>query len=229
MIITEYKESTGYKRIFECAKNNGIEETLNLFSQMEELKRLDLVTSAVLGGIHETLSLVKNKKGVIQFLRKYKLDIRSIFSNYEIITNALKLANNNPRILETYIENMRMLEELKVDRVEITKLRELLNRYYYFEMCRLSQTRAMITRKYYTDGQFDFHDRNAKINGCEVRWLFELSNGPKSTPTYLLNVDRRKSLENRTIEITGFDFNGKSLPTEEELSSNEIPSVLKLK
>ena len=87
----------------------------------------------------------------------------------------------------------------------------------------------MITRKYYTDGQFNFHERDAKINVCEVRWLFELSSGPKSTPTYLLNVDRRKSLENRTIEITGFDFNRKSLPTEEELSSYEIPSVLKLK
>lgn len=229
MIITEYKESTGYKRIFECAKNNGIEETLNLFSQMEELKKLDLVTSAVLGGIHQTLSLVRNNKGVIQFLREYKRDIRSIISNYEIITNALEIANNNPTLLESYIENMRMLEELKVDRVEIRKIKELLNRYYYFEMCRLSQTRVRVTKKYYTDGKFDFYDEEVVLDGCKTRWLFELSSGPKNTPTYLLNVDRRKSLENRTIEITGFDFNGKSLPTEEELSSNEIPSVLKLK
>ena len=229
MIITEYKESTGYKRIFECAKNEGIEETLNLFNQMEELKRLDLVTSAVLGGIHQTLSLVRNNKGVIQFLREYKRDIRSIISNYEIITNALELANDNPRILETYIENMRILEELKVDRVEIRKLKELLNRYYYFEMCRLSQTRVRVTKKYYTDGKFDFDDEKVVLDGCKARWLFELSSGPKNTPTYLLNVDRRKSLENRTIEITGFDFNRKSLPTEEELSSYEIPSVLKLK
>ena len=45
----------------------------------------------------------------------------------------------------------------------------------------------------------------------------------------LFSVDRTSKLENRIIEITGFDFNRKYLPTEEELSSNEIPSVLKLK
>ena len=218
MIITEYKESTGYKRIFECAKNEGIEETLNLFNQMEELKRLDLLTSAVIGGIHHTLSLVKTNKRVIQFLREYKRDIRSIISNHDIITNALKLASDNPALLASYIENMRMLEELKVDRVEITKLRELLNRYYYFEICRISQKHAKVTRKYYTDGKFDFDDEKVVLDGCEARWLFELSSGPKNTPTFLLSVDRTSKLENRIIEITGFDFNRKYLPTEEELA-----------
>lgn len=225
-MINEYNEGAGYKRIFECAKNEGIEETLNLFRQMEELQKIDLTRWAIIGGVHHTLSLTKKYKGVIKYLREYKKDLQSIIFSNENLIKSLEIAKNNPKILETYIENMRMLEELKIDRVEIVELRNLLNRYYYLEIHRLSQTRAKVTQKYYTDGKIELDDHNTKINEHIIRRLFEISN--KSTEeqtTFLINVSNNN---HRNIEITGFDFNSEYLPSEEELSSCDIPYALKL-
>lgn len=55
-------ESTGYRILFECVKENGEEPLIHLLEEINALGKERIITDALLYGIHDTLILTDSKE-----------------------------------------------------------------------------------------------------------------------------------------------------------------------
>lgn len=235
-MINEYNEGTGYKRIFECAQVNGCTPLINLLEEIKNLSESKIFDHAILSGIHDTLSLVKTKeyKDTIKYLREWKKDLLGLsLDNYNILSSLYNL-RRNPENITKYIENARKLEELKIEEIKLISREEIYDKLFACDIFRepYSTFHEIIgISKIYTDGRILYltPERKASKFSSTSQITFEIGPNDLHSPTFLLRcTNKEKNNSYRRIEITDFGFSSEYLPTENELSSYEIPYTLKL-
>jgi len=120
--------------------------------------------------------------------------------------------------------NIKRLEELKVESIILSNFL-----HFNFETCEIYRDAAgkIITiNKGYSDGQIsDIKDENLiskYFNYSEIKYMVCYDKA-----TFSLEANNcENGQQYRTIRIENFGFDGSKLPTEEELSSYEIPKQL---
>lgn len=215
----EHNESKGYRLLFEFIERYGIEQILNFFKELNDYTYLN---AKIIDRLCNNSNLPESNKSLVKYLILHKKDLERIYiKSLKQFVHDLKC---NPHIITTYIENARKLERLKISEIDLVSESSLLKRTYY---CSYYKDKGKLTSLYksYTDGTIVTRDRVITSSQGTVKFKIE------KEPTFLLNCDIRNNHwlpYFRHIQITSFDFNSKYLPTEEELNSHDIPSILKL-
>lgn len=226
-IHSDYMDSTYYRILFELIKELGIDAIQNLLNDLKELEKESLGEDAILQGKHRTLSLINRNKKVVEYLRKHKKELEGKDLLHPYVRSVINELVHNPDLLDTYLENAKLLEKYKIGIIEIvSKMHDGLffvniNTGIYYN--KANEITNII--KYYTDGEIEYlHMREEYYNYKEVKSTL------KGVPTsWILRTENHADgRQFRYIYITGFDFNPEKFPTEEELQSYELPSELKL-
>lgn len=235
-IETKKLESTGYIRIFECVKDNGIKPIMHLLKEIRDLSKNTIINRAILDGTHETLSIVQTKEYIntIKYLRLYKSDLEGLSLNNESILKALKKLKTDISKLDTYIENAKKLEELKIERIKLLLSSEIYSRQFICRIYRDNSFPINITHinKYYTDGEILYLTPETKSGtylGNPSQITFKIGPRELRDASFVINCENHENgNQERTIELTSFDFNTELLPTEENIRSYRIPNELTL-
>lgn len=228
IVRSECMDSTFYRVLFELAKEVGTGELLNLLYDLVSLKNLSLEKEIIFEGKHRSLSLISRNKKVVDYLRKHKKELEAKNLTDQNIISVVNELVDNPSLLDTYLENARLLEKYKIEKIKIVskKYEDIFHININQEIYYNKSNKIIAIRKYYTDGEiecirveegYDYKEMNCALKGeVSTSWILHTEN-------------HENGMQFRSIYITGFDFNPEKLPTEEELQSYELPSSLKLK
>lgn len=234
---SEFLESRIYRILFEYIKGNkeGVHKLLGLMEDIYALPKKGLLVCKILAnGENQLEDLVNKNKDVITYLREYdeqyKVSLMAKLILNDDVLNTLKEIKENEGLIDTYLENAKSLEELKVASIIF---KQISNKYYHYycEVKKRNDYELKHIRKCYTDGNivreltleeathFDWAHQGYNT------FYFNLEDA--SACTFLLTCENEENgRQKRKIEIPNFGFNGSKLPTEEELSSYEIPKEL---
>ena len=249
-------DSTTYRKIFEFIGQEGIEPFEKLVCDIIDIDKYTLTRDGILKGKQPIMSLVCRNKLVIEFLRQ--------FNNYFLsygpantmdidspdFLNFITYTSRNMDKLDTYIENAKKLEELKISNIKFFDSEELwsLNN-RTLKTVGLGATQIWkeskdITtiRKHYSDGiinytpvKFPFLDddfdlaKRAKREYEEFKISLEPNKYITNSPSWLIQSENHENgYQFRYALIENFDFNSELLPTNEQLNSYEEPQSLKL-
>lgn len=219
--------STGYRCLFECVKQQGIDQMLHLIQSINNISSYGmdtLLNQAIINGKNDLIALVKRNSDIIKYLREHKKDLQRLDLANENVLNTLNSLSNDISLLELYLDNAKRLEELKVEQIRFENFP-----FYSTYECgiyRNDQGKIIIINKYYTDGKIQSVNQE-----YEVDKLFHYSRIPFSidneNTSFVLNINNDENgYQYRAIEITDFGFDRSKLPTEKEMQSYEIPKYL---
>lgn len=225
-------QSTAYRRLFECAKTEGTEPLINLVREMIALENSDVINQSVLEGRNELLSLSRRHKDLISYIRSYSKDFNKYGFKLNSLKNLeiLKEIQRDEKLLDKYLENARLLEELKVGLIDFVGGLE----YQTIETIIFRDKTETITDiiKKYTNGNIVrvSPEHEEGIFSSKITYTIDSSNLESSDKLWLLTAENHADLRQfRYFNINSFGFDASALPNEEEISSYEIPSFLTLK
>ena len=216
----EQLESTGYRCLFECVKQEGIEPVLGLVQDINDLPGKEiLIRQTIMEKRNDLARLTRKNKDVIRYLKEHKEEIRRLSLEKEDVLNILKSLYANSALLDVYLENARRLEALKVSDVKFVSA---FDGDYHCGIYRDTDGNIINIKKYYTDGNIIAGEELLKDE------LFNYSIIPFciSNSTFLLTASNSENFHQYSgIQITDFAFDGSKLPTEEEIQKYEIPKT----
>ena len=210
-------DSTYFRVLFELAKKESPEALQNLLRDLKKLERMSLGHTAIFKGTHPTLSLTSKNKSTINLLR---FDV----------ANSVNQLVGNPSLIDTYLENARLLESYRIGNV---KLPETESGLYGFNtpVSIYKDLKGTIEEivKYYTDGEFKYTVYPASKKVGKIIYEAYSADLSREVPaTWVLGIENRSTgYQYRTIYIENFAFDTTKLPTEEELQSYDFPLSLK--
>lgn len=223
MMVYKGLESTGYRCLFECVKQEGIEPVLGLVQDIQDINKLSnlniLVQQTIMGEENDLVKMAKKNKDIIRYLENHKKEFTALSLANANVFHIIKSLSNNMTLLNRYLENAKKLEELKV---AVVSLIDKFNNRGECGIYKDSDKRITNILKYYTDGNIIAGDEVIKdeMKGYSViPFVFQ-------NATFLLEVINKNSVLHRAISITSFDFDGSKLPSEEEIDSYRIPEQL---
>jgi len=222
----ERLKSSVYRCLFEFVQQEGIEKALDFFTDIDDNFRNSerLLEHAITGRKNDLLSLVKRHSSIVKYLRSHKNELNRFSFLNENYLKVLESLSTDFSQLELYLKNAKRLEELKVESIILSNFL-----HFNFETCEIYRDAAgkIITiNKGYSDGQIsDIKDENLiskYFNYSEIKYMVCYDKA-----TFSLEANNcENGQQYRTIRIENFGFDGSKLPTEEELSSYEIPKQL---
>lgn len=219
-------ESSGYRCLFECTEQEGIEPVIQFINDSHNFvdKTNVIFKNAILYGHHDSLSLTRKNLDIVKFIREHINDFKSFnFAGQNVLDTFSKISED-PKVLKLYLENARILEELKVDLISFSDFK--LYNTYDCDIYRDSQGEITYINKYYTDGKIiilgEEIEKDKFLNASEINFTVE-----DNTMSFLLNaLNTERGYSFRNIKVRDFGFDGSKLPSEEELRSYEIPKSL---
>lgn len=174
-------------------------------------------------GKNDLIKINRRNRDIVKYIREHKKDMKRLrFTDKNVLTELNSLQEDNT-LIELYLENARKLEDLKVSDIAFVDFFDIES---YCGIYRNDEGQIIRIQKTYTDGEID------EVFEEEVKdKLFNYSKIPyrlnrKGTTFSLRAENTENGYSIRQIEINGFGFNGDKLPTEEEISSYEIPMQL---
>lgn len=183
-------------------------------------RREDLLRQVILTEEDEFTKLLKTHKEAIKYLKEHKEELRAFHLTNKNVFAVLTSLSENRILLNSYLENARRLEELKIATVQFVEKFE--NR-YNCGIYRDKNEKIIHIQKYFTDGDIKAEEeylKNKLFNNSKIP--FSVSN-----VTFLLEATNNdKFYSYRTVYINDFGFDGSKLPSEEELASYDIPRQL---
>ena len=243
----EYLQSTGYRCLFECAKQEGIESLWGLVQDIKKLPSPEILLVPTIMENAKTLAkLSKKNKKVIRYLKEHAEELRK-FSLYRPgVVGILESLYQDSALLDTYLKNAKRLEALGVSKVDVVSS---LDSYYnkccfykgrYFEekmalfgliFRRFSERNAIIDiEKYYTDGTINagtICTENLAVSPYDDYYRYYEIPFSVGDATFVLGVHSSGyhlgPCFQSEIKILDFGFDGSKLPTEEEIQKYEIP------
>lgn len=237
IITNEWLESTGYRCLFECMKQEGIEPVFKLVQDIKCIPdKQFLISQGILKGINYLLSLVKRNRNIIKYLREHEEELKTLkFCNLDFY-NTIENLSKNPDLLDLYLNNARRLEELKVEEIEfVYSFNHFIakeDQYYCYIIPRNEKELNFIS-KCYTDGKI--LPRLTEEQAYNFKWCqekaqnipFSIKNEAGYKCSFVLETANASDFsQRRKIVIVDFGFDGDKLPTEEEVQSYEIPKSL---
>lgn len=223
-------DSTYFRVLFELAKKESPEALQNLLRDLKELERMSLGHTAIFKGTHPTLSLTSKNKSTIKFLRERKKELEGLNLLRFDVADSVNQLVGNPSLLDTYLENARLLESYRIGNV---KLPETESGLYGFNtpVSIYKDLKGTIEEivKYYTDGEFKYTVYPASKKVGKIIYEAYSADLSREVPaTWVLGTENRSTgYQYRTIYIENFAFDTTKLPTEEELQSYDFPLSLK--
>lgn len=221
-------ESTSYRLLFEYVQKEGIEPTIKFMKDMNAVlnKNNLLVKQAVLYGNNELLTLVKRNLDIVKYLREHEKDLRFFDLTRKEVLNTLTELSKNISLLGQYLDNAKLLEELKVSKISFFNFPFLKS--YDFGIWHDYTGKIIYIKKYYTDGEMLSFDPERMIDKAHNYWEIPFHIDTRDeTLSFVFEANNHKNgFQSRKIEITNFGFAGSKLPTEEDIQSYEMPKIL---
>lgn len=220
-------DSTRFRVLFELAKEEGPEALQRLLDDLQIIEGSSLGYTAIFRGKHPTLSLTSKNKKVISYLREHKNELVGLKLLQESVTTSVKELVSNPNLLDTYLENARLLESYRIGNIDILPSHlDLLNinsRAFYDK-----EGRIIDITKHYTDGKINYFPLSEPQGRYRQQMI--LCRIDESTPTtWVLKTENCESgWQYRAISIKDFSLDTSKLPSEEELQSYDFAPSLKL-
>ncbi len=228
IITSENLESTGYRCLFECVQQEGIEQVMRFIQDIHKIsfQKEIMLRQAIVYGRNDLLGLIKSNLDVVKYLRQHEKDLKKFNFSSKDLLNTLTNLSKNISLLELYLDNAKKLEELKISEIIFSKF-PVCNT-YKCGIYRNNQGNIIGIDKYYTDGQIDSVGLE-RVEDEVFRYSeipFQVYNQNKAESFVLMANNGENGYQYRQIEITDFGFNSSKLPTEEEIRSYEIPKSL---
>lgn len=217
----EALESTGYRCLFECVKEQGIEPVMHFIKDVNNISSRDiLLRQAIMCGKNDLLALVKRNRDIVRYLRQH--DLQGFIFTSQNVLDTLTSLSKDISLLELYLDNAKRLEELNVLGVHFEK-----HLYSAVKRCDIYKDKEDGKIKYYTDGRIQSMGEISDENECNYSYIpFAIEN---SDCSFLLEAINTEQGQYRNIFIKNFGFDGTKLPSEEELQSYEVPKQFCLK
>ncbi len=212
-------ESTGYRCLFECVKQKGIQPVFELMQDIQKLpdNKAILVHQAIMEDTNALTKLIEKNKKIISYFRAHQKELCRLSLLNDDVFETLQSLYSDISLLDIYLENAKKLENLKVSNIQFASLDEYSG---YCDIYKDACGNIINIHKYYTDGIIIAQKER------EVDRLFRYFTIPFccTNASFLLNVVNAEDFwQCRNIQIKDFSFNGNNLPTEEEIQSYEIP------
>ncbi len=225
----ERLESTGYRCLLEGVEQYGI----LMFRFIEDYRHIlskknTLLQQAVLYGRNDLLSLVKNNRSVIGYLREHEKELTDFNFASEVVWDMIHSLQMDVSNLELYLENIKKLEELAIDKISVGKF-PLMDT-YECGIYRNSQGEIISITKCYTDAIIQTVGSEYTVSKTRNHSYSKFScyiNNREDAQTFSLDVTNTEDHHQYSeIFIRDFGFDGSKLPTKEDLESYEIPKFL---
>lgn len=244
VITSDYLESSVYRILFEYINSNEkvVHQLIGLMEAIYALPNREFLIYQVIADRRNRLDeLMEKNKEIINYFRwdeisQYKSSlITKIIMNDDVL-RALKEIRNDKHLIDVYLKNAQRLEALKVENILFGDLKKLMKEYhhYYCEIKKCSDRELKHVRKCYTDGevrQILKEEEASCFDWCHVGYNFiPFDIIEKKDFSFVLTCENEENgQQKRSIEIANFAFDGSKLPTEEEISSYELPKELIMK
>ena len=220
-------ESSAYRCLFEYVKKEGIEPALDFFKDIADFysDKNTLLKNSILLGRNDLIKISRRNKDIVKYIREHKKDMKRLcFTDKKVLTELNSLQEDNT-LIDLYLENARKLEDLKVSDIAFVDF------FDYESYCRIYRNKdgeIIRIQKQYTD------DKIKIVEVFEEELIDKLFNYSgilyrqnREETTFSLSVENTETEYSiRKIEIKDFGFDGSKLPTEEEISSYDIPIQL---
>ncbi len=232
MEIKRTLDSTGWRRLFECVKTEGIEPVINFVADIRSIPdRITLIQRATLYGKNDLVTLVEKNLDMIKYVREHKEEFDSMDFADESVFQTLDELSDDITLLKTYLENARKLEDLKVNLIRFENNLYFLNNRHF--VVRNREGKIIEITKCYTDGIIKFRGESLcneynEYDDCCISVISTRIDDEKAS-FVLFAHNSEKEGPTRYINIKDFGFDSKKLPIEEELQSYEIPKTYILK
>lgn len=219
--------SSGYRCLFEYVKKEGVEPALDFFEDIDNFYcgKNTLLKNSIVFGENDLIRINRRNRDIVKYIREHKKDMKNInLADVNILNELYRLQKDNT-LIDLYLENAKRLEDLKVSNINFNQFPQS-NYYYYCGIYRNKDGQIIRIQKNYTDGKID-RVKEEKLtdkmfNYSEIPYILD-----NKETTFSLNIENTEhGYSIRIIEIKNFGFNGDKLPTEEEISSYDIPLQL---
>lgn len=224
--------SSGYRCLFEYVKKEGVEPALDFFEDIDNFYcgKNTLLKNSIVFGENDLIRINRRNRDIVKYIREHKKDMKNInLADVNILNELYRLQKDNT-LIDLYLENAKRLEDLKVSNINFNQFPQS-NYYYYCGIYRNKDGQIIRIQKNYIDGKINVIKEERLIEKIYGLYLYDFSEIPyivdNEIMTFCLraeNTERGYSIRN--IEIKNFGFNGDKLPTEEEISSYDIPLQL---
>lgn len=224
--VNDSIDSTGYRSLFQCVKENGIDKVVDFVDEINgrSFSKEILLRRAILYGKNNLLSLVKQNKDIIEYFREHEGD----FSTFKITDNnvldVLIILRENISYLDLYLENAKRLENLGVAKIKFENLCPVT-----VHDCRLYKNKdgeVTFIQKSYTDGKMLYVGDEVLDSEKYRSSYIPYKMGNEGATFYLTVQNTEHSQQYSWISINDFGFRGDKLPSKEEIESYEIPRQL---
>lgn len=219
-------DSTGYRSLFQCAKEIGIDKVMNFVDEIngKNFNKEVLLRQAILYGKNNLLSFVIRNKDVVQYFRDHEEDFRLFKITDTNVFDVLVALEGNISRLDLYLENAKRLETLGVSKIKFGSLWPI-----SVHSCKLYRNKdGQITfiQKDYTDGKLLSVGNEVLDNETYYysQIPYQMDNG--NATFCLTSKNSEHGFQTRWIEIEDFGFRGDKLPSKEDIDSYEIPKQL---
>lgn len=226
--------SSGYRCLFEYVKKEGVEPALAFFDDIDNFycNRNTLLKNSIVFGENDLIRINRRNRDIVKYIREHKKDMKNINLADENILNELYRLQKDNTLVDLYLENAKRLEDLKVSDIKFNQFPQSYY-YYYCGIYRNNDGQIIRIVKNYIDGKIKVVNEERLIE--KMHGLYDFSKIPYTVDnivdneimTFCLRTENTEHGHSiRTIEIKDFGFNGDKLPTEEEISSYDIPLQL---
>ncbi len=227
--LEKQTDSNTYRRIFEFIKREGIEPLLTLVNDLESLQYLekeDIISKRLFESKDFLNHIVRKNKIVIDFLKQFKngfltqmtIDSKQFF-------DLVKDTRKNQNKLNLFIENTKILEDLKIDNIYLTENISQLACCHH-NLWIFGDTEITGIKKAYSDGEILYNEQK---NDSGSKIIFEeYEANYKNASWIIISQNYAEMNKYKYVYIKDFGFKNSNIPSYEELSSYSEPETLKI-
>ncbi len=220
-------ESSAYRCLFEYVKKEGVEPALEFFKDIDDFysDKNTLLRNSIFLGRNDLIKINRRNRDIVKYIREHKKDMRRLrFTDKNVLTELTSLQENNA-LIDLYLENARRLEDLKVSDIAFVDFFDYEN---YCGVYRNKDGQIIRIQKKYTDNKIvEVFEEELEDKLFSVSFSKILYRQNREEATFSLSIENTEDEYSiRQVEIKDFGFNGEKLPSEEEISSYDIPMQL---
>ena len=238
---SDYLESSVYRILFEYINSNEkvVHQLIGLMEAIYALPNREFLIYQMIADRRNRLDeLMEKNKDVINYFRwdeigEYKSSLITKLIMNDDVLRILKEIRDDKSLIDIYLKNAQRLEALKVEKIVFGDLKKLMKQFhhYYCEIKKRNDRELRHVHKCYTDGKVKkvlTEEEATCFDWCHVGYNFIPFDIYKEIDfSFVLTcVNEENGRQKRSIEIEDFAFDGSKLPTEEEISSYELPKEL---
>ena len=241
---SDYLESSIYRILFEYINSDEkvVHQLIGLMQSIYALPNREFLIYQMIADRRNRLDeLMEKNKEVIDCFRwdeigQYKSSLITKLIMNDDVLRILKEIRDDKQLIDIYLKNAKRLEALKVDKIVFCDLKKLMKEFhhYYCEIKKRNDRELRHVRKCYTDGVVKrvlTKEEATCFDWCHVGYNFipfDIFDSKEAHDfSFVLTCENEENgRQKRSIEIANFAFDGSRLPTEEEISSYELPKEL---